>query len=157
MKHLSLIIISIASLLLAACGGGGSSSNTSGEQFTGTQTITFAGNSEQTRFVMAVTESQVTILDEDFTASGARSGNRFSVTVPTFSVNDGGDRFDFNIQYTGTFESETRATGSLNGTVTWVNVNSTLPISGTFAANRGSAKIANQTLSQALIALAKQP
>lgn len=135
MKKYVLMMMSCMALVLAACGGGGSSSeSSSGDRFSGGQTITTLGESENAPFVMTIDGNTVTVVDEDFTASGELNGNNFTVNVPAFSFTEDGITCTFNIAYSGSLISETMTSGSISGSVSCDGID--FPVTGTFSANR---------------------
>lgn len=155
MKKIILVLMSAMTLGLAACGGGSSSSSdsSSGDRFSGVQTITILGESEQAGFVMTVSGSTVTIRDEDFTASGALNSNgRFSVTVPPFALSVDGISCTFNLVYTGTISGNSTS-GNLSGSATCLGTR--FAITGTFAANKGNSKQLVNSLSDVVLSLVK--
>lgn len=104
-----LIFICPLLVLLAACGGGSSSSEDArgkANDFIGTQTITLnnAGNSatETDSLTLSVNQQVITLIDEDFNATGAlNSDNQFVISSPMFSTTSGGITCTGNVVYNG--------------------------------------------------------
>ena len=128
-------------LLLAACGGGSSTSDEAGAEennFVGTQTITLSNAdisvTETDNFTLAVDEQVVTIVDEDFNATGTlNSDNQFVVSSPIFSTTSDGVTCSGSVTYSGQIVGE-NTTGNIQGEF---NCSGTVfDVSGEFSAAR---------------------
>ena len=109
-------------LLLAACGGGSSTSDEAGAEennFVGTQTITLSNAdisvTETDNFTLAVDEQVVTVVDEDFNATGTlNSDNQFVVSSPIFSTTSDGVTCSGSVTYSGQIVGA-NTTGNIQG------------------------------------------
>ena len=128
-------------LMLAACGGGSSTSDEAGtneDNFVGTQTITLSNAdisvTETDNFTLLVDEQVVTVVDEDFNATGTlNSDNQFVVSSPIFSTTSDGVTCSGSIIYSGQIVGS-NATGTIQGEF---NCSGTVfGVSGEFSATR---------------------
>ena len=136
-----LFLLSCIVLVLAACGGGSSTSDeaSAGENnFVGTQTITLSNAeisvTETDNFTLAVDEQVVTVVDEDFNATGTlNSDNRFVVSSPIFSTTSDGVTCSGSVTYSGQISGSTTA-GTIQGEFNCSGV--VFDVSGEFSAAR---------------------
>ena len=141
MQFKLLLISIVASFILAACGQGSStSSDTRGKQsnFVGTQTIVLNNGgsiaSEVDDLIVQLEGDVITIVDEDFSATGQLSvENQFFLSSPMFSTTSGGITCTGSVNYFGVLNGD-RVSGNISGRFNCSNI--TFEVSGTFSGSR---------------------
>jgi hypothetical protein len=142
-----LILISILTAILTACGQGGSSSDNasfaSSNRFVGTQAISISSELDVAAFAMNVSGSNVSIDDENFSASGIlNTDGQFSVTSPSLSISVDKVTCTGSISYVGSVLNDS-ISGNLDGLFSCTGVE--FPVSGTFSATRGASRNITKT------------
>jgi len=142
MKFKASLVLWIAALItLSACGQGSSTSNDARARqssFVGTQTIVLSNGadsaSEVDDFVLNVDGEVVTIVDEDFSATGELSpDNQFILSSPIFSTSSDGITCTGSVLYAGGLNGQT-VSGSISGQFNCSDI--TFAVSGEFSGSR---------------------
>lgn len=148
MKNKSILICIVLACLLTACGGGSSSSggassaNSANDgRYSGMQTVNAMVSNSNSQavsvtFVMAVEGNNVSILDTEFTASGAIVDGAFSVDSGEVVFVDEQLNCQGNVVYVGRVENQ-MSNGSFNGQFNCIAAGFDVPpiiITGTFTA-----------------------
>lgn len=141
MKFKLYLISIFALIVLTACGQGSSTSSDARAKqanFVGSQTIVLnsEGNtaSEVDDFVLKLEGNIVTIIDEDFSATGQLGlDNQFSLSSPMFSTSSDGVTCTGNVNYSGIINGES-VSGSIRGEFNCSSV--TFDVSGNFSGSR---------------------
>ena len=142
MKSLNfLLLITSIVFLLSACGQGGSSSTATKSKvrnFLGEQTIVLTNDgqsaSEVDDFILKLTGNVITVVDEDFSATGVLdSENKFSLSSPSFSTSSDGITCSGSVSYSGLIVGDS-VTGEITGEFNCSGI--TFNVTGSFSAER---------------------